>query len=79
MIVTVVPEIAHFAEFAVAGTVEAPSIDAKLFGVTVNAALAVKVQVVLDDMLQDPISPAKTGWKAALLFDNFAPWKVESP
>ena len=33
VIVTVVPEMEHFALIAVAGTVEAPSIDAKVNGV----------------------------------------------
>ena len=55
VIVTVVPEIEHLAEFAIAGTVEAASIVTKHNGVPLNTALDnLNVQVVAVAMVQLP-------------------------
>ena len=55
VIVTVVPEIEHLAEFAMAGTVEAASIVTKHNGVPLNTALDnANVQVVAVAMVQLP-------------------------
>ena len=65
--VTVVPLIAHLAEMAVAGGVEAASSETKEAMTVVNEAAAVNVQVVPEDIAHDPTSAITTGWLFPLL------------
>ena len=54
MTVTVVPDTEHLEAFAVAGTVEAASIDVKHNGVPEKAAAIENVQVVAAAIAQEP-------------------------